>query len=358
MVMRLKYKGILLLVSLCLFLVGCRHEEVEEQAHMKLSICLPERDAIQAGGPRRVMGDPGTFESFALPRYAYVFIMRQVGDTWSVWKREECTLNDDSWDTIRYHGRWDTEDDYIYHYKGDMQYTLRKDNPKGRIYAICSNVQLTFNRSLESITNLDDLMNLKFNTAPVSIQENLQNIYSTPYNYAPDGEYYCSYDCSQGNSFHVDMLMYHVASKVDIKWNVADSMRINKTDPSQAVRLTYMEARRLFNDYAYCFMPMRNVLPSLPGSGEGYDIPNIVTSSDEGLWWEGRSYFYTIPYIVSGAPNHFPLQMLMGTNGTTPEYELTLKKQIDTTDVFVPWLRGDFKLSQPLGTEQVTKTVN
>lgn len=357
MIMKLRFKGILILFSLSLFFTGCRNEEVEEQNHMNLSICLPERDAIQSSRARRVMGDPGTFESFALPRYAYVFVMRQVGATWSVWKREECILNDDNWDTIRYHGRWETEDDYIYHYKGDMQYMLRNDNPKGRIYAICSNVKLTFSSSLESITNLEDLMNLKFDTSPDSIQENLQNIYSTPYNYAPNGEYYCSYDCSLGNSFTVDMLMYHVASKVDLKWNVVDSMRI-RSNPLDAVRLTYMEVRRLFDGYAYCFMPMRNVLPSLPGSGEGYDMPPIVTPTDEGLWWEGRSYFYTIPFIVNGSPNYFPLQLLMGTNGVTPKYEMTLNKRIDTTDVFVPWLRGDFKLTQPLGTDQVTKTVN
>ena len=155
------------------------------------------------------------------------------------------------------------------------------------------------------------------------------------------------------------MLLYHVAAKVDIKWNVVDSVRINKDDPDAAVRLTYMEARRLFNGYAYCFKPMRDTMANLPTSG--YAIEDIVTPDDEGLWWEGRDYFYTIPYTVTGEPDYFPLQMRMGTNGATKAnagYELTLKQMIDTTAVFVPWLRGDFKLTKPLENKAETKEVS
>lgn len=341
----------ILYILLLLLLAGC-HEEVEQQARLDVSLCLPAGEiSRKANGPRRIMGDPGVTEQFDLPKYAYIFVMRyEAGDTWSVWRREERILAADKWERTRYNGSWLNGGDSVFRYTDNLQLALKKETPTGRVYAICSNKKLTFDPSLSSIADLNGLLNLRFNTAPDSVQESLKNIYSTPYNYTSAGQYYCSFDCSSGNSFSVDLLLYHVAAKVDIKWNVVDSMRINKDDPSAAVRLTYMEARRLFNGYAYCFKPMKNELGSLPGAGYGYTIADIVTPTDEGLWWEGRDYFYTILYTVDGDEDYFPLQMKMGTNGTkeTAKYEPTLKLEIDTSAVFVPWLRANFNLSKPL----------
>ena len=307
------------------------------------------------------MGDPGTSEQFDLPKYVYIFVLKQEGDVWSVWRKEERTLTDADWKRTRYGGQNATRGDSIFKYNEKIRYYLVGEKIKGRIYAICSNKKLTFDSSIASIDDLDEVLNLKFSTADSIIQENLHNIYSTPYNYERSGSYYCSFDCMAGNTAVVDMLLYHVAAKVDIKWNVVDSVRINKDDPSTAVRLTYMEARRLFNGYAYCFKPMKNELGSLPGAGYGYTIADIVAPTDEGKWWEGRSYFYTIPYYVSGEANYFPLQMRMGTNGATKAdagYELTLKQMMDTSAVFVPWLRGDFKLTKPLENKAETKEIS
>ena len=152
--------------------------------------------------------------------------------------------------------------------------------------------------------------------------------------------------------------MYHIAAKVDLKWNVAEEKRINAADPSQAVRLTYMEVRRLFNGDAYCFKPLRNTVSTLPT--DGYAIQDIITAGDEGLWWEGRTYFYTIPYTVSGRPDYFPLQMLLCTNDAAKAdgYKLTLYQPFDTTDVFVPWLRGNFMFNNPLPNEDAERTAN
>jgi hypothetical protein len=156
----------------------------------------------------------------------------------------------------------------------------------------------------------------------------------------------------------VNLLLYHVAAKVDIKWNVVDSMRINKTDPSKAVRLTYMEAKNLYNGLAYCFKPMRNTVALLPETGKTIGI--VTDAANEGQWWEGRSYFYTIPYTLTSDPNYFPLQMTLRTNGTTTGtgYQPTLKMRINTAAVFVPWLRANFNLSKPLEDETETKIVD
>lgn len=353
--MRLRYKRnifpVLLLLPLVL-LMSC-NSDLEHQHNMYARLCLPVQ--TQSSMMHRVPGDPGTTEHFELPQYAYVFVLKQNDDQWQIWRQDEHVLDNASWIRTHYTGSRMTAGDSIYMYNIPLGIQPQNKTTKGRVYAICTNKKLTFSVDRASITSLDDVVDLKFNTAPDSIQENLQNIYTTPYNYMVDGQYYCSYDCSTSSGSYVDLIMYHIAAKVDIKWNVVDTMRINLSDPAQAVRLTYMDARRLFNGYAYCFKPMRNTLAAKPESG--YDI-HIVTPSDEGLWWEGRAYFYTIPYTIIGAKDYFPLQMLMRTNGSMGSgYQLTLNQPVDTSEVFVPWLRGNFNLTKPLENKSETKTI-
>lgn len=177
------------------------------------------------------------------------------------------------------------------------------------------------------------------------MQQNLQNIYSTPHNYIVDEKYYGAFESTEDDNVPiVFLLLYHVAAKVDIKWNVADSVRI-KANPAEAVRLTYMKACNMFNGNAYCFKPMSNTAAEPVTST---DSVTIITPADEGLWWEGRSYFYTIPYTTPGRAGHFPLQMKMGTNDSTKYYKPTIYLNIENDTTFVPWLRVNFNLTQPL----------
>ena len=96
----------------------------------------------------------------------------------------------------------------------------------------------------------------------------------------------------------------------------------------------------------------------------GYKIEDIITPADEGKWWEGRSYFYTIPYVASdvtdGSKVYFPLQLLMRTNGSAGDgYRPTLNMKIDTAEaVFVPWLRANVNISAPFTDKAETKTVD
>ena len=354
---------ILFFAIITLLMTACK-DEFEKQIEMQLpiSLCLPASEiAVPLQSPsreRKVFGDPGTNEKFALPRYAYFFIFQKYGEHFYFYKMREEKLDIDEWSKERYVGPFETEGDSIYRCTKIYRIVIEKGSEGGRLYAMASNKRLTFSASINESSTLDDVLNLKFMTSPDSIQENLQNIYSSPYNYIhpTKGDYYGSFQVVS-SAATLNLLLYHVASKVDIKWNVADSVRI-KANPAQAVRLTYMEARRLYNSDAYCFKPMKNMLSSLPAAGEGYTIPDIVTPNDEGLWWEGRSYFYTIPYYVAGEARYFPLQMLLGTNGTKESagYELTLNQPLDTSSAFVPWIRGNFNFSQPLEDKSVVLT--
>lgn len=347
---------IVLFASLLLFM-GCRNE-MDESAQLRIRLALPDREQ-SAPQPRRLPGDPGTTEVFELPKYAYILVMKDHGDgTWSVWRREERRLAASDWTRTRYYGSGSTREDSIFTYDKDIQFLLNGERLKGRVYAVCSNKKLSFNTAFGDVSNLTQVLDWKFDCSPDSIQKNLQNIYSTPFNYQRYGRYYCAFDCSSGTVFPLDMLLYHVAAKVDLTWNVDEQVRYDKVTPSNGVRLTYMEARRLFNGQAYCFKPMRNELADLPTSG--YDIPDLVANGDEGLWWEGRTYFYTIPYIVTGEPDYFPLQMVLCTNGVAKAdgYKLTLKQPMDTSDIFVPWLRGNINITKALENKEETKTID
>jgi len=346
----------LIIGLLSLLCVACdRQDGPSETMVIPLSICLPanETQAMHGGPARRIMGDPGATEQFLLPNYLYIIILRQDGDNWVLWRSIEREVTAGDWQKKRYTGPWQTPGDSIYQLTEQMRFMLINQYFNGRVYAVASAVPLTFNRTLNSIASLSDAENLTFSTSDATIQQNLQHIYSTPCNYTVNDAYYGSFSSLTTHMSEVNLVLYHVAAKVDIQWNVVDSMRI-RNNPYDAVRLTYMEAQHLFSGDAYCFKPMRNELAAKVSTG--YAIADMVTPSDEGLWWEGRTYFYTIPYSVTGNADYFPLQMLLRTNGSAGTgYRPTIDMRIDTSDVFVPWMRVHFNLTKPL--EDKTETI-
>lgn len=352
----------LIVFMLLLLMAGCRHDnmtnqEPESPVALPISILLPSEDAYanSRNASRRVIGDPGTTEHFSFPEHIYFFVLKYDGENWSLWHKEHVEPTENEWIAKRNPGYFQTAGDTIYQYNHSINLLLADQKFAGHVFAIASSEELTFNTPFASITTAAEVRDLKFSTSSSTIQQNLQNIYSTPYNYEVSGAYYGSFSSITQKVPHIDLMLYHVAAKVDIQWNVEDTVRI-RSNPSEAVRLTYMEARHLFNGDAYCFKPMENTVVSLPATG--YDLTNIVTPTDEGLWWEGRSYFYTIPYTVTGNANYFPLQMRLRTNGSADTYSPTLNLRVDTSSPFVPWLRIRFNFAQPLEDKSETKTID
>lgn len=356
-------KVYIVLLLLALVWTGCKTNEPSQTVGIPVSICLPASEIHAAHhAMRRVPGDPGTTEKYLFPHHLYFIVMRKTGEsTWTLWAQEHLTLTDANWIPGRYEWNLPTVGDSIYRYDAEITMLLTSsDKFVGHVYAIASAEALTFNQALNTISSMSDVLNLQFSTSSDAIQQNLQHIYTSPYNLEVNGAYYGSFDSEHQRVPHVDLMLYHVAAKVDIKWNVEQSVRIDKVTPANGIRLTHMDAVELFNGNAYCFKPMRNELPAKLTSG--YDLTNIVTASDEGLWWEGRSYFYTIPYVVTGAADgdkvYFPLQMKMETNSSGNYYLPTLNLRIDTTAVFVPWLRANFNINAPLAAGTDTKTID
>ena len=359
----------IVLMAVALLWMGCERQEENEpigQESFSLSICLPADEAHSMGyhAPRRVMGDPGMTETFMLPKYVYIFVVKEKAvDDCIVWEIVEETASAENWEKQYYSGPLMGNRDSVYRFNKKIVMPLVDQKFKGRIYAIASAKKLTFNTSISNTPDAESteeaLLDLKFSTSPDSIQENLQNIYSTPYNYEVDGNYYGSFSSIDHKVPFVYLMLYHVAAKVDITWNVVDSMRIRR-NPAEAVRLTQMDVCNLFNGDAYCFKPMENSTGTTSVLTTNDTIHGIVTEEDEGLWWEGRSYFYTIPYTTTktDTTDYFPLQMRMATNGSTDYCRPTLFLHIDKTSPFVPWLRATFNLTRPLEESAPAKKVD
>ena len=339
-------------MTVVLLWTGCESEDVnvpKQKVSFPLSICLPAEETgmmINGTGPRKVMGDPGTTEQFALPNYIYILIMKQKPDkSWELWQAITRTpATSGGWTKKRYVGLLPTTGDSIYQYNEEFDLLLENGKFNGRVYAIASAVELDFNKDLDGsgITSLADAENLKFNSGLV--QANIQDIYSTPCNFIPDTAYYGSFSSVYAKVPHLNLMLYHVAAKVDITWSVADSARV-KAAGVNPIRLTHMDACNLFNDSAFCFKPMKNVETSKVTTT---DSVHIVTRTDEGLWWEGRSYFYTIPYTTTGKAGYFPLQMKMATNDSTKYCCPTIYLNVENDTTFVPWLRATFNVKKPL----------
>lgn len=336
-----------------------RTERIEAEFPISLSIPIPSTKAAMYAPSRRTPGDPGSYEEFELPSYVYIFIFQYNNSTseWDLSNRLEETLNnEDDWRKTRYAGDLRTEGDSIYRYKKNLHILLPGKGVTGRVYAIASAVPLTFSKALNTITDLEDLLNLKINISTDETQDNLQHIYTTPYNYMHpvSGAYYGTFNNENTNVAPLDIILYHIAAKVDIKWSVDKEKRINKTDPDEAIRLTYMKVKNMLKTSCYAFRPMENEEPYLPATGAEIEI---VTPDDEGLWWEGRYYFYTIPYTVTGNPGYFPLQMEMSTNGNSDKYRPTLNMEVNTSSPFVPWMRAMFNISNKLTDTEDTKII-
>jgi hypothetical protein len=327
------------------------------QVTFPISICLPAEEIHTP--MNRLPGDPGTTEQFLLPNYVYIFIVKEnPNKSTEVWRK--IVLTEGDWEKKHYVGLLPTMGDSIYQYTEELHLLLEQgDNFLGRVYIIASPVALTFEEipDLNNISTETQLLNEKFKPTG-DMQAALPHIYSTPYNLKVDGKYYGSFNSNYQKVPHLNLLLYHVAAKVDIKWYVPEDKRIDREMPDNGIRLTYMEAVNLFDGYAYCFRPMQNTVASLPETGHSI----VINDNIEGLWWEGRDYFYTIPYIVEGSPEpyYFPLQMKLCTNGTDPAdaYKPTLNIPIDTTSSFVPWLRANFNINSKLAEGSPTIVVN
>ena len=337
-----------------LLISGCKPDEPSRQLAMPISICVPAGEVYATQAPaQRAFGDPGTTEQFALPKYIYIYIVKYIeGDggkannaNWKVWDiiTKEPTASE--WEMSHYVGSYETGGDSILRYKTEVNLMLESGCFDGRIYIYASAVSLTLSTTISTESTLADLLNLSFSfdgteKGSDKVVNNLQNIYSTPYIYTAGGtDYYGSFYATQ-NVPHLNLLLYHVAAKVDLMWNV-------KEDLQSSVRISYIEASNLYQGPCYLFKPTENTI----GAKEFYDggyTHEVLKSLSPGTQWKSRAYFYVIPYKNNDSPTaHYPLQLKLCKNGDAIGDGSYYKKDVktDIPAIWVPWIRGQININ-------------
>ena len=240
-----------------------------ETVEMPISISIPAEGFVNptdvgigdeavtpASAITRALGDPGTYEQFHLPQYIYLFLCNEStnGTKSVIYQKIEIPDNEltSSWEKTV------LGNDSIYTYKGNVSINLPLNRSKGKIYAAASykplhttnaysymaedksSNHLSFNCERpsefgnsnrreyinESMTYTDGtygtedaVKNIIFSN--ITLRNNMQDVYSTPYNKTDDkGVYYGTITDYASNVPNINIVLYHVATKVDVQWSI------------------------------------------------------------------------------------------------------------------------------------------
>lgn len=330
----------------------------------------------------RALGDPGEAETFALPQYLYIYLVTTTtsGTTQVIFKKQE--VNPEDWKLSTSGGNTNdhfSAKDGLYVYQGHLSINLPLNRKEGRVYVVASNLDLddsgtekkynlvTDVSSWSSFTDVEDKVTF---TNQSELRNNMQNLYSSPYNLKNDeGNYYGTIKDYASNVPHIDMVLYHVATKIDLQWTIDeqfqgtkaweqvkktknglnDTMRSTTETNSEdynKVFFSYIEARLLPKEKLPIFKPMN--VTSSSGTfdaaflGKEVDTKNLQTYKDangnekqrkeyyqvlpetekSGMYY-GRKVIYVMPKLVtSSSEDYYDITLkILVNNYTTSKYE-------------------------------------
>ena len=208
----------------------------------------------------RALGDPGTYEQFHLPRYIYLFLCNEStnGTKSVIYQKIEIPNNEltSSWEKTV------LGNDSIYTYKGNVSINLPLNRSKGKIYAAASYIPLHTTNASPSMQEDGESNHLSFNCdrpsqfgdpnyqreyinesktytdanygtedavkniifSNITLRNNMQDVYSTPYNKKDaNGDYYGTITDYASNVPNINIVLYHVATKVDVQWSIDEN---------------------------------------------------------------------------------------------------------------------------------------
>lgn len=300
----------------------------------------------------RALGDPGTAETFALPQYLYIYLVTTTtsGTTQVIFKKQEVKPEDwklsTSGDNTNNH--FSTKDG-LYVYQGHLSINLPLNRKEGRVYVVASNLDLDDSATEKNYNLVTDVSlwssyteveNGVTFTNQADLRNNMQNLYSSPYNLKNiEGNYYGTIKDYASNVPHIDMVLYHVATKVDLQWTIdeqfqgtkpwkqeiktkngsKDTMRStadNTSEDYNKVFFSFIEARLLPKENLPIFKPMNvtNVTGTFDASFLGKEVYTGNNDSQErkeyyqelpeeeksGMYY-GRKVIYVMPKLVSSS---------------------------------------------------------
>ena len=338
------------------------------------TVTMPIKLSIPAegfGDPTRATeaGDPGTFETFKLPQYLYVFLYSEYVEGTTtiptvIYKKIDLTAGSNSKDDKQLYVSqyWEkvkaANGDSLYTYNGDLSIDLPLQRTTGKVYVAASYFDLTSGNAYLSTTDLtseDDIKNVCFTVKDEALRNTLQDVYSTPYNYKINNEYYGTLKDYSSKVPRIDMVLYHVAARVDISWNVAADTEAATLDLQKELKITFQEPRKNFQTNCLLFRPMENVVESdNPWPSSGYDLSKLITMN-QGNQWYGRQVYYMIPYkfiSTKSSSSSYNNQLIVNwrmvvnneyntdNNSATYGKNITIGVDWPDNDVFVPSIRG------------------
>ena len=329
-----KIKIILLLTALMAVAACSTSDDVRREVkrvRMPVYLSIP---AGEIGLQTRAPGDPGTYEKFELPDHITFFFIVNELVTQVVFNGP---LVAEDWEKVK------IGNDYVYTYMGDIGVNLpdpRELSDEARIYIAVSKGEISFPTTLTTTLNVgaseDDVLNLKFN---ISDGTPIKDIYSSPYNWEPDGEYYGTVkDYSSDVPYVSNFILYHVAAKLDVIWNVDD-------DLLGSMYLKEMKVLSLKKKNCFLFKPMANTTGPMAedgtaGGDESSEYYDESVPIDDGNRWYGRQSFYVISYGPGEDHSIYPVKLkLKGKNDTEKEVVVGVDfKKGDGGDIFTPWV--------------------
>jgi hypothetical protein len=221
----------------------------------------------------------------------------------------------------------DVNDPSIYHYGGDLSIRLWHMAKSAKVYVAVADREI---RSIKLPSDPNEIVSLKYDPSIEGAASSvfMKNLYATPYNLnKSDGAYYGTVIDLNTNTPSVNVMLYHVAARLDIKWNVAEERR--KTFALGALSVSNLPKK------CYLFRPTENALPD--NAGDAYSEP-VVSSFSPTTAWSGRRAVY-VPQVNNRAAEfpEFPVTLSF-TNAVdavadthTERFAFAFKNKIYTT---------------------------
>ena len=306
---------------------------------MPIVLAIPANNADLTTGTTgakatRAEGDPGTYEKFQLPTHLYIYLINtsideketKVIPPEGMDKDNGYTLKTDKWTKTT---TQDNNKDSIYTYNDQIRIIIPENRKTGVVYAAMSTVPITVTYIG---TNVADAT-FTLGDAVSNKSEALKNLYSSPYNLNNSNGYYGTVSDYRSNSPYINMVLYHVASKLDVQWNVDAKVQ-------SSVKLSQITLTGLSGG-GKLFKPLENTASSLSTSTKYSEAFTL----DAGSQWYGRHATYVIPMKQTDGTYQFPMTLTNSVSNTDKTTTATAKPSATAT-VFVPWIYGTVKVTQ------------
>lgn len=369
-----------ILYILLLFSVAACKEDDElkmETVEMPVYIAIPaagfssptdvgiDGEATEGRGTR-APSDPGTDEQFELPQFIHVYLKTTNGGVQNV-NYTKFAVSKNDWklstgdDNENDHFQDDARKD-LYVYQGHLSMSVPAKREQGEVYIAACDVDLERYGLNKNITDPAQVTRQATLNCSAELNPHLKNLYSTPYNLTDKktGKYYGIIQDFADQVPHLDIVLYHTATKVDVQWQIDEECQgvkpwadTNSTDMSaedDAGRV-YFSGIEVLNLPVTCplFRPM-DCRPSEYGTNS-YAVPLHTNAAEhKGQRYNGRSVAYVIPrrYPTNGFDYFMGLRMQV--NGYAAEgkghhayiqiKDEEITQTADGSPVYTPWLRA------------------